>query len=155
MEAKEVIERFCKLQRLAAEQVGFVYAADCFCQQSGFWGAQGYGGTFDTGYRNDGKALEFIEQAVREKIERETANAAVHARAEPVGRGPSRGTACWASLDQPSELPHQSREDMRDDPSFCFLHHGHQVVVGQRHDVSALVPGRIDAALLKQPRILK
>lgn len=67
MDANEVIERLCKLQ---AE----VYAkldcgpADCFCGQSGFWGAEGYDGTFDGGYRNDGTALEFIEQAVREKL---------------------------------------------------------------------------------------
>lgn len=80
MEAKEVIERFCVLQRTAAEHVGFEHAADCFCRQSGFWGASSYGGTFDEGYRNDGKALEFIEQAVREKIARDTANAELMGR---------------------------------------------------------------------------
>ena len=71
MDAKKVIERFCVLQRTAAEHTGFEYAADCFCKQSGFWGSDDYGGTFEEGYRNDGIALEFIEQAVREKIERE------------------------------------------------------------------------------------
>ena len=71
MDAKEVIERFCVLQGTAAAHVGFEHAADCFCKQSGFWGGDDYGGLFAEGYRNDGEALEFIEQAVLEKIERE------------------------------------------------------------------------------------
>lgn len=71
MEAKEVIGRLCLLQGVVTEHIGFDYAADCFCKESGFWSSDDYGGTFDEGYRNDGKALEFIEQAVREKIERE------------------------------------------------------------------------------------
>lgn len=75
MDAKDVIERLCKLQRVAAEHVGFDHSSDCFCKQSGFWSSDDYGGTFEQGYRNDGKALLFIEQAVREKIERELPNA--------------------------------------------------------------------------------
>ena len=75
MDAKEVIKRLCTLQSAVREHIGFEHASDCFCKQSGFWGADSYGGTFEEGYRNDGIALEFIEKAVNEKIERDTANA--------------------------------------------------------------------------------
>jgi len=69
MEAKEAIERLCKLQSEVQERViGFDSSADCFCGEGGFWKSEGYGGTFAEGYRNDGKAIEFIERAVREKI---------------------------------------------------------------------------------------
>lgn len=69
MDAKEVIERLCKLQAEVVQQVQTVDdSADCFCGKSGFWGSEGYGGTFAEGYRNSGKALEFIEQATREKL---------------------------------------------------------------------------------------
>lgn len=68
MDAKEVIVRLCKLQGEVRDVIGCGTAADCFCMEDGFWGAEGYGGTFEEGYRNDGKALEFIEKAVREKI---------------------------------------------------------------------------------------
>lgn len=70
MDAKEVIGRLCKLQSEVQETIGFDCSADCFCKESGFWKCDGYGGTFEDGYRNDGKALEFIETAVREKIKR-------------------------------------------------------------------------------------
>lgn len=68
MEASEVIERLCKLQAEVCIQIGRGEAADCFCGKGGFWGAEGYDGTHEGGYRNDGKALEFIEAAVREKL---------------------------------------------------------------------------------------
>jgi hypothetical protein len=68
MEAKEVIERLCELQAEVWERLSYDGAADCFCQQSGFWDADGYDGSFSGGYRNDGKAIEFIEQAVHEKL---------------------------------------------------------------------------------------
>ena len=73
MEAKEVIARLCELQARVGDHVGWEYAADCFCGKYGLWGIGGYDGTKANGYRNDGKALEFIEQAVKEKIERESA----------------------------------------------------------------------------------
>jgi hypothetical protein len=60
----EVWERACKSST----------AADCFCGEEGFWKCEGYGGTFETGYRNDGAALEFIERAVREKLATMAAN---------------------------------------------------------------------------------
>lgn len=69
MNVDEVIKRFCELQAKVQEHLGYDNAADCFCQRSGFWGADGYGGTFEEGYRNDGAALSFIEKAVQEKID--------------------------------------------------------------------------------------
>jgi hypothetical protein len=68
MEAKEVIERFCKLQSEVQDVLGWDNAADCFCGKGGLWGMDSYGGAFESGYRNDGEALEFIEDAVREKL---------------------------------------------------------------------------------------
>jgi hypothetical protein len=68
MKHTEVIERLCNLHSEAAGYVGLEYAADCFCGNSGFWHVHGYNPERD--YRNEGKALEFIEAAVREKIER-------------------------------------------------------------------------------------
>lgn len=69
MDAQEVIERLCKLQAEVWEAVcNPAESADCFCGKGGFWHCEGYDGTFDGGYRNSGKALEFIERAVREKI---------------------------------------------------------------------------------------
>lgn len=69
MDAKAVIIRLCELQAEVSRHID-AGASDCFCQSSGFWKSEGYGGTFEQGYRNDGIALEFIELAVREKIER-------------------------------------------------------------------------------------
>lgn len=69
MDAKDVIERLCKLQAEVVNQIrGDLEDADCFCGTSGYWGSKSYGGTFAEGYRNGGKALEFIEQATREKL---------------------------------------------------------------------------------------
>lgn len=68
MEAQEAIERLCKLQSEVQSKLGFDHAADCFCRRSGFWNIEGYGGTFEDGYRNDGEAIDFIEAAVREKL---------------------------------------------------------------------------------------
>lgn len=70
MDATEIIERLCSLQEEVWKQINDgCDSADCFCGKGGFWGSEGYGGTFAEGYRNSGKALEFIEQAVREKLE--------------------------------------------------------------------------------------
>lgn len=69
MEAKEVIERLCALQEKVSRRIGFNYAADCFCGMGGFWSnSPDYDGTMKNGYRNDGKSLEFIENAVSEKL---------------------------------------------------------------------------------------
>lgn len=68
MNASDVIERLCLLQTAVAEHIGFEHSADCFCGKGGFWGADRYDGTQMGGYRNDGKALEFIESAVRKAI---------------------------------------------------------------------------------------
>lgn len=69
MKHTEAIARLCKLQSDVAAHIGDVSAADCFCGQSGFWNLPGYNPEND--YRNDGNAIEFIEQAVNEKIENE------------------------------------------------------------------------------------
>lgn len=68
MNASEVIERLCKLQEEVQSVFEYQNAADCFCGKGVYWNMIGYDGTYDNGYRNDGKALEFIEQAVREKL---------------------------------------------------------------------------------------
>lgn len=70
MDAQEIIERLCKLQQEVwdAGHSGECDSADCFCGKGGFWASKSYGGRFEQGYRNDGKCLEFIEQAVREKL---------------------------------------------------------------------------------------
>jgi|GEM_PF-5829948 len=70
MNANDAIRRLCALQAKVSEHVGYSYSADCFCGEGGFWKSDGYNGTFEGGYRNDGKSIEFIEQAVAEKIER-------------------------------------------------------------------------------------
>lgn len=74
IDADEIIERLCKLQgevyRMVLDNEG---SADCFCGKSGFWKCEGYSGTFNSGYRNDGEALEFIENAVRNDIDRHNA----------------------------------------------------------------------------------
>jgi hypothetical protein len=75
MEAKEIIERLCQLQAEVQQKIGFEHSADCFCKQSGFWGAVDCGGTHAEGYRNDGIALEFIEKVVREKLDTMPSNA--------------------------------------------------------------------------------
>ena len=76
LEAKDAIKRVCELQDKVAAHVGYEYSADCFCGHGGFWNVQGYDGTFKGGYRNDAVAIEFIEAAVAEKIEREEAEKA-------------------------------------------------------------------------------
>lgn len=64
LDADEVVRRLCILQRDVSDLIGWDHAADCFCIESP-------NKTYEDGYRNEGKALEFIEQAVREKIKQE------------------------------------------------------------------------------------
>lgn len=64
MLAKAVIIRLCELQAEVCRETGYTQSADCFCGTSGF----GERHVHDDAYRNDGAALEFIEQAVREKL---------------------------------------------------------------------------------------
>lgn len=70
LSSQQVIERLCRLQALVFEKASGMDESDCFCGKGGFWGVADYGGTFEQGYRNDGRALKFIEEAVREKLER-------------------------------------------------------------------------------------
>lgn len=68
LRAQDIIDRLCLLQEEVFRHLGDVNAADCFCGKGGFWRSDSYGGTFEQGYRNDGKALAFIENAVRAAI---------------------------------------------------------------------------------------
>lgn len=62
---EKTIHDLCVLQWDANKHLGFETAADCFCHHS----AENYGGRRD--YENQGFALQFIKDAVAEKIERE------------------------------------------------------------------------------------
>lgn len=85
LSAADVIERLCKLQAEVYERTSDgCNAADCFCGKGGFWGTKSYGGTFEEGYRNDGKALEFIERAVREALGK--LSSSVHSPSEDSGK---------------------------------------------------------------------
>lgn len=65
MKANEVIKRFCELQAEVSEKaIGYQYASDCFCGQSGF----GSHHVHSDSYRNDGMSLEFIEKATRDAL---------------------------------------------------------------------------------------
>lgn len=62
--ASYVKERLCKLMAWAVQHSGgFQFASDCFCGQGGYWWSDQYGGTFEDGYRNEGKAVMWIESA--------------------------------------------------------------------------------------------
>lgn len=69
MTLDETMQRLCTIMGDAQEHLGWDHAADCFCGHGGSWEIEGYNPRRD--YRNDGKSVEFIEAAVREKIERE------------------------------------------------------------------------------------
>jgi hypothetical protein len=70
LSAQDIVTRLCDLQASLFAELPNVESADCFCQKGGYWGTENYGGTFAEGYRNDGRALKFIEDAVREKLQR-------------------------------------------------------------------------------------
>lgn len=61
----EVIERLCKLQEEVSTAIGYEHPADCFCKKGGLWQSPSYD---ESSYQNAGKALAFIERAVRQKI---------------------------------------------------------------------------------------
>lgn len=64
--AAEAIERFCKLQMQVNTFVfDHEHAADCFCGQGGFWRD---GAVDPDGYRNELRAVEWIENVVRERL---------------------------------------------------------------------------------------
>jgi len=70
--AKEAIERLCLLQGRVHSHLDNNSAADCFCGGNGFWGSDDYDGTVQGGYRNDEEAIRFIEEAVAEKMKKDT-----------------------------------------------------------------------------------
>lgn len=64
-EAQAIIRRLCVLQRDVVDVLdpSNHHAADCFCGEQGFWPLK------DASYfRNELLAIDFIEQAVREKL---------------------------------------------------------------------------------------
>jgi len=65
MTRDETMRKLCNIMGEAQEHLGWDYAADCFCPNSRI---------SESDYRNDGKSVEFIEAAVREKIELEKIN---------------------------------------------------------------------------------
>ena len=73
MTRDETMQRLCTIMGEAQDHLGWDHAADCFCDHGGFSNNKGYNPRTD--YRNDGKSVQFIEAAVREKIEREKLNA--------------------------------------------------------------------------------
>lgn len=70
LDAGKIVERLCKLQEEVRAFLNDDLPADCFCGEGGFWSSypDDYGPTHEQGYRNAGSCVEFIEQAVREKI---------------------------------------------------------------------------------------
>lgn len=61
---QEAIQRMCRLQaEVATRVIGHDSAADCFCGESGFHPLSN-----PDDYRNEFKAIEFIERAVEEAI---------------------------------------------------------------------------------------
>jgi len=69
MNPQEINERLCKLMYDVWRRIdpNATTANDCHCNRGGLWGSPNYG---LSNFRNDGKALEFIEIAVREKLSR-------------------------------------------------------------------------------------
>ena len=60
----EVIKEMCSIVALAYRSIGdYSHASDCFCCESKE--------TQDWRYRNDGRIVEYVRQAVVEKLERE------------------------------------------------------------------------------------
>lgn len=69
---REYIGRLCRLQQDVAEQVlGYDESYDCICGEGGFWHLDNTWPEPNIHWSNSGVAVEFIEQAVAEKIERE------------------------------------------------------------------------------------
>ena len=56
MTKKATIIKLCRIQFRAANHLGWNFAADCFCNDN-----------LDN-YQNEGKALDFIDAAVNEKL---------------------------------------------------------------------------------------
>ena len=71
---KAIISRLCKLQsEVASYQGSGEHAADCFCGEGGFWDLDNYSDKTEfSGWKNDGKALEFIEETVRKALKEAT-----------------------------------------------------------------------------------
>lgn len=65
-QAQQYIARLCKLQAEVSEAIDPAAhrPADCFCGESGYWPLLRV-----ENYRNDGHAIDFIENAVREAID--------------------------------------------------------------------------------------
>lgn len=70
MNQREVIARFCNLSSKVAEYHGWKHAADCFCGAKETSSDQILKQAFpnDMDYRFAEEIMEFIEQAVQEKM---------------------------------------------------------------------------------------
>lgn len=66
---QEINERLCKLMYDVWRRIdpNATTANDCYCNRGGLWKSPHYG---PDDFRNDGKALEFVELAVAEKFAR-------------------------------------------------------------------------------------
>lgn len=64
------IRRVCRLaEEVANLQTGHNHPNDCICGQGGLWDSPGY--VADGGFRNSGEALDYIERAVRDQLNRD------------------------------------------------------------------------------------
>ena len=68
------IRRVCTLtEEVANRQTGHDHPNDCICGQGGLWDSPGY--VIDGGFRNSGQALDYIERAVRDQMNRDASAA--------------------------------------------------------------------------------
>jgi len=58
---QDAVMAACRLQAEVSEAMRFQHAADCFCGERREWVARGL-------WRNEGRALQFIIDATREKL---------------------------------------------------------------------------------------
>lgn len=90
-----LIRRLCQLQAEVCEQwLGYTHAADCFCGEEGYWPH----GATEADFRNEGKAVAFIEEATRAALRAASGGA-------PAGTGDAV---------TPQEREREAREDIRD-----------------------------------------
>lgn len=68
------IRRVCALtEEVADRQTGHDHPNDCICGLGGLWDSPGY--VTEGGFRNSGEALDYIERAVRDQLNRDASAA--------------------------------------------------------------------------------
>jgi hypothetical protein len=73
MNARDVIEKFCEINQRVSAYLGNQENAKCFCGsawQGGLLEGVEREGLEENGYKHDGKTIEFVHQAVTEKMMR-------------------------------------------------------------------------------------